>query len=81
MQHLGGDDLSALNNDQRIILASHRFAPEVTSAALWLNDKAHGEDLITCVTLTPYRDAAPARCTSRQQQSYPCREKRTTSSA
>ena len=34
-----------------------RFAPEVTSAALWLNDKAHGEDLITCVTLTPYRDA------------------------
>ena len=58
MQHLGGDDLSALNNDQRIILASHRFAPEVTSAALWLNDKAHGEDLITCVTLTPYRDAS-----------------------
>ena len=57
VQHLGGDDLSALNNDQRIILASHRFAPEVTSAALWLNDKAHGEDLITCVTLTPYRDS------------------------
>ena len=46
-----------MNNDQRIILASHRFAPEVTSAALWLNDKAHGEDLITCVTLTPYQDA------------------------
>ena len=57
MQHLGADDLNALNNDQRIILASHRFAPEVTSAALWLNDKAHGEDLITCVTLTPYQDA------------------------
>ena len=57
VQHLGGDDLNALNSDQRIILASHRFAPEVTSAALWLNDKAHGEDLITCVTLTPYRDA------------------------
>ena len=48
VQHLGGDDLNALNSDQRIILASHRFAPEVTSAALWLNDKAHGEDLITC---------------------------------
>ena len=31
-----------LNNDQRIILASHRFAPEVTSAALWLNEKAPG---------------------------------------
>ena len=57
VKHLGSDDLNALNNAQRIILASHRFAPEVTSAALWLNDKAHGEDLITCVTLTPYRDA------------------------
>ncbi len=57
LQHIGGDDLNSLNNDQRIILASHRFAPEVTSAALWLNDKAPGEDLITCVTLTPYQDA------------------------
>ena len=57
LQHLGADDLNALNNDQRIILASHRFAPEVTSAALWLNNKAPGEGLITCVTLTPYRDS------------------------
>ena len=57
LQHLGTDDLNALNHDQRIILASHRFAPEVTSAALWLNRKAPGEDLITCVALTPYRDA------------------------
>ena len=57
VQHLGGDDLNALNNDQRIILASHRFAPEVTSAALWLNNKAPGEDLLTCVTLTPYQDS------------------------
>lgn len=39
MRHIGSDDLNALNNDQRIILASHRFAPEVTSAALWLNEK------------------------------------------
>ena len=57
VQHLGGDDLNTLNNDQRIILASHRFAPEVTSAAVWLNSKAQCEDLITCITLTPYRDA------------------------
>ncbi|MDE2860475.1 MAG: endonuclease NucS [Chloroflexota bacterium] len=57
VQHLGGDDLNSLNNDQRIILASHRFAPEVTSAALWLNSKTPGEELITCVTLTPFRDA------------------------
>ena len=55
-QHLGADDLKALNNDQRIILASHRFAREVTSAALWLNEKAPGEDLITCIQLVPYQD-------------------------
>ena len=58
IEHLSADGLSGLNNDQRIILASHRFAPEVTSAALWLNDKASGEDLITCITLTPYQDAS-----------------------
>ena len=56
-RHLGADDLNALNNDQRIILVSHRFAPEVTSAALWLNKKAPGDNLITCIQLTPYRDA------------------------
>ena len=56
-RHLGSDDLNALNNDQRIILASHRFAPEVTSAAVWLNEKAPGENLMTCVQLTPYSDA------------------------
>ena len=56
LQHLGTDDLNALNNDQRIILASHRFAPEVTSAVLWLNDKAPSENLLTCVKLTPFRD-------------------------
>ena len=41
-----------LNNDQRIILASHRFAPEVTSAAVWLNEKAPDKNLITCVQLS-----------------------------
>ena len=50
------DDFNDLNNDQRIILASHRFAPEVITAALWLNDKAPGENLITCVSLTPFQD-------------------------
>ena len=57
LQHLNADDLSALNNDQRIILASHRFAPEVTSAAVWLNEKSPGENLMTCVQLIPYQDA------------------------
>ena len=55
--HLDNDDLDILNHDQRVILASHRFAQEVTSAALWLNQKTPGEDLITCIQLTPYRDA------------------------
>ena len=57
LQHLGADDLGILNNDQRIILASHRFAAEVTSAAVWLNEKTPGENLITCIQLTPYKDA------------------------
>ena len=56
LKHLGTDDLSLLNNDQRIILASHRFAPEVTSAALWLNRRTSGDDFISCVRLTPYQD-------------------------
>ena len=58
LQHLGTDDLNALNNDQRIILASHRFAPQVTSAVLWLNEKVPGDDLITCIQLTPHHDAS-----------------------
>ena len=49
------DDLGDLNRRQRIVLASHRFAPEVTSAVLWLNAQA-ATDMITCVQLTPYRD-------------------------
>ena len=57
-RHLDADDLAGLNNNQRIILVSHRFAPEVTSAALWLNEKTPGGDLITCVQLTPYQDEA-----------------------
>ena len=56
LQHINADDLNALNRDQRIILASHRFATEVTSAVLWLNEKAPGENLITCVQLIPYHD-------------------------
>ena len=57
LQHLGADDLNSLNNGQRIILASHRFAPEVTSASLWLNEKTTDNDLITCIQLIPYHDA------------------------
>ena len=56
LQHLQADDLSALNRAQRIIIASHRFAPEVTSAVLWLNENFPGQSLITCVQLIPYHD-------------------------
>jgi len=52
---IGQDDLSGVNREQRIILVSHRFAREVTSAVLWLRD--HGVDL-TCVQLTPYSDTS-----------------------
>ena len=54
--HTDSGSLETLNSDQRIILVSHRFAPEVTSAVLWLNDKAQDENLITCVQITPYQD-------------------------
>lgn len=56
LQHLQADDLSALNRAQRIIIASHRFAPEVTSAVLWLNENFSSQSLITCVQLIPYHD-------------------------
>ncbi len=56
LEHIETGSLENLNDDQRIILASHRFAPEVTSAVLWLNDKAQDEHLITCVQLIPYQD-------------------------
>ena len=55
-EHIEANDLSTLNHDQRIILASHRFAPQVRSAVLWLNEKATSENLITCVQLMPYQD-------------------------
>ena len=58
LNHLDSGGLDSLNNDQRIILPSHGFAPEVTSAALWFNEKAPDEILITCIQLTPYRDEA-----------------------
>ena len=56
LHHLNADDLNSLNHDQRIILASHRFAPEVTSAVLWLNEKSADENRISCVQLVPYHD-------------------------
>ena len=54
--HIEADNLDILNNDQRIILASHRFARQVTSAALWLNEKSPSKNLITCVQIVPYLD-------------------------
>ena len=57
-QHLeAADELDSLNRNQRIILVSHRFAPEVTSAAHWLNQQVPTKDIMTCVKLTPYQDS------------------------
>lgn len=56
IQHTDSDEtLDRLNKSQRIILGSHRFAPEVTSAALWLNEQAR-RNLVTCIQLMPYKD-------------------------
>ncbi len=55
LRHLDTGDLDSLNRSQRIIIASHRFAREVTSAVLWLNERM-SEDVIACVQLTPYQD-------------------------
>ena len=54
-EHLDEGNLDVLNHRTRIILASHRFAPHVTSAALWLNEQV-GRNLFTCVQLIPFRD-------------------------
>ena len=54
-EHLDQGNLDVLNRRTRIILASHRFAPHVTSAALWLNEQVD-RNLFTCVQLRPFRD-------------------------
>ena len=56
IDHIESPSRENLNSEQRIILVSHRFAREVTSAVLWLNDKAQDENLISCVQLIPYQD-------------------------
>ena len=70
IEHLDGDDLGVLNKDQRIILVSHRFAPEVTSAVLWLNEKFSSEDMISCIRLIPYRDIQSTDTDSLYIQAY-----------
>jgi hypothetical protein len=52
---LEDQSLDDLNKRQRIILVSHRFAKEVTSAVYWLIDNYKLD--IKCVQLTPYHDA------------------------
>ena len=46
------DDVD-FGNDVRIVLASHDFSPEITTAALWLNSR--GID-VRCVRMIPYDD-------------------------
>ncbi len=47
------NELAVVNQKQRIILASHRFAREVTSAILWLSDYAVD---IKCIEIIPFKD-------------------------
>ena len=48
------DNLNDINKLQRLILVSHRFAKEVTSAVNWLIDKYEID--IKCVQLIPFYD-------------------------
>ena len=56
IEHTDSDEnLDRLNESQRIVLASHRFAPEVTSTALWLNEQT-GRNLVTSIQMVLYKD-------------------------
>ena len=49
------DDFDSINKSQRIILVSHRFAKEVTTAVNWLIEKYEVD--VKCVQLIPYFDS------------------------
>lgn len=57
--HLDRREFDRINSKQRIILVSHRFAREVTSAILWLYDYAVD---IKCVEITPFIDPDTRLC-------------------
>lgn len=46
-----GKEIEDLNQEQRIVLVSREFHPDVASAVLWLNEK--GLD-ITCIKINPF---------------------------
>jgi len=54
LEFIDEEDFIDLNKNQRIILVSHRFAKEVTSAAYWLIDKYNMN--IKCVQIIPFYD-------------------------
>ena len=54
LDFIGQDNFEDINKSQRIILVSHRFAREVTSAVNWLIGKYKID--IKCVQLIPYYD-------------------------
>ncbi|MTI84263.1 MAG: hypothetical protein FH756_10230 [Firmicutes bacterium] len=53
MKFVDIDEFEDINRSQRIILVSHRFATEVTSAVLWLLE--HNID-IKCIQIVPFYD-------------------------
>ncbi len=54
LEFIDEDSFDDVNKKQRLILVSHRFAKEVTSAVNWLIDKYQMD--IRCVQLTPFYD-------------------------
>ncbi len=55
LEFIDDDNLDNINARQRIILVSHRYAREVTSAVNWLIDSYNMS--IKCVQLIPYYDS------------------------
>lgn len=54
LEFIDEETLDELNNNQRLILVSHRFAKEVISAVNWLIEKYNMD--IKCVQLLPFFD-------------------------
>jgi len=54
LEFIDEDSIEEINKNQRLILVSHRFAKEVTSAVNWLIEKYSLD--IKCVQIIPFHD-------------------------
>lgn len=60
LEFIDEDNLDDINKKQRIVLVSHRFAKEVTSAVNWLINKYEVD--VRCVQLIPFFDKDKSSC-------------------